>query len=267
MSHIATVVSLLILVLSSPQASARSIVLLLDVTTSVSQAMATVTVSAPVAPRADGTGSFEKAPRPDVVRQPNTPIALFLSPVVDGVVRRLPPGDELLLGRVARTLTFDSAFGGDRDHLSKFARELLNVPEEIRHGPTPLWDALDVAITRLTARPHPRAVVLVTDGLSTGNRVSFDYVLKRAVEERVAMSIVCETWGAPRVTASGRVNVGDHAEQNRWHILAPLEHTPDFFLRRLATATGGLFLSDGDGGTNPDLQAALTKIVEHLRRK
>jgi Ca-activated chloride channel family protein len=62
----------------------------------------------------------------------------------------------------------------------------------LRLGPWPIWDAVDTAVASLEVEPGRRAVVLLTDGRSTGNVHGLEEVLQRAVRSAVAVSIIGE---------------------------------------------------------------------------
>jgi uncharacterized protein with von Willebrand factor type A (vWA) domain len=85
-------------------------------------------------------------------------------------------------------------------------------------GASPLWDALDALITALDGEGGRHAVVVVTDGRTTGNTLSFAAVLARLRQARVRVFFIC-------------------AERPKQASVAD----PSVRLREIATATGGRY--------------------------
>jgi hypothetical protein len=177
-------------------------------------------------------------------RLPHRPLDLFM-PGLQELFRNLQPGERLRLGVVARRIRLSAGFDGDQSALASQARKLLNVRDDERYGPTPLWDAVDEATTALTTEPGRLAVLLVTDGLSTGNRHSLADVTKRAIEAHVCVHIVHEVPGS----ASPNAHSGDETG-NPWMMFPsnPFTGQPQVLLKELADATGGAYLGDDTTG-------------------
>ena len=265
----AVLIALATLVTSSPQERGWSILLLIDVTASVSDAMATVEGAPVPLPRPDGTGPYEIAPRPRAVKRPNSPRDLFLEPVVEGVIRRLGPQDRLRIGRVARTTTLSPTFSGDPTELVRVTQWALDIDEGGRYGPTPLWDAVDTGVSALEFEGGRRALILVTDGMSTGNHLPLDAAIAHAVRAQVIVSVLGETWGQrPRVAfrrTSGWAASDDTG--SLWRVVRwPFGNVPDTNLRKLAISTGGIFAADGDAARDPAPRAAFARILDHLQQ-
>lgn len=87
-------------------------------------------------------------------------------------------------------------------------------------GASPLWDALDATVRSLDGASGPRAIVVVTDGRTTGNTLSFDEILRRLEQARIPVFFLC-------------------AERPKQVRLAD----PSVRLRRIAAATGGEYLA------------------------
>src|SRR5690606_26519906 len=163
-----------------------SLVVIVDVTSSVSEAMVGFVW--------DGRGKANDA-RPSGMRVADSPSAIFLSPLLRGVVRAMAAGDRVRFGRVADAPELGREFATDAATLGRAARWVVDVPADVRHGRTPIWDAVDMAVSALEAeRGRRRAILLVTDGLSTGNRVGLDAVIERAAHADVAVFVVGEAW-------------------------------------------------------------------------
>ena len=93
--------------------------------------------------------------------------------MADGLLNRLRPQDRVLLMRFAGHQGWTlGAWSEDRAQNLATARMLLD-PVDPMHvtGPSPIWDAVASAARLLESQPGPRAIVLVTDGHATGNRL------------------------------------------------------------------------------------------------
>jgi hypothetical protein len=141
--------------------------------------------------------------------------------------------------------------------------EILDVPDEERYGPTPLWDAVDAAVAELEPVPGRRMVILITDGLATGNRRSLQAVIDRARAADVSVSVIVEAW---RLRSPAGWSVRD-ATRSRWTRMTRALGGPiDVHVQRLARDTGGIALTDGaDGWPAPGL--ALADILNRLRAR
>ena len=116
-------------------------------------------------------------------------------------------------------------------------------PEDIdTHGPSPMWDAIDAAVTALAPTSGRRAVILVSDGRATGNRQSPEEVGLRATAAGVTVSVVGEDW---EMTIRQDANTGVRVR-------------PGAGLEWIAGTSGGLYVADH--ATDP----APGTIVERL---
>lgn len=72
-----------------------------------------------------------------------------------------------------------------------------NFPDEVEkafkgnvedtHGPSPIWDVIYETVETLATQPHPRALLLLSDGRSTGNSRSIQFVADFAAVHGVAI--------------------------------------------------------------------------------
>jgi hypothetical protein len=108
----------------------------------------------------------------------------------------LRPGDLAGVGVIARGVQM-SAVTADRRALSSEAKSLLQVSDVERLGPSPIWDALDGAVTALASAGGRRAVVLFSDGKSSGNVRGLQEVVTHAQEAGVSISVVVEGESSP----------------------------------------------------------------------
>jgi VWFA-related protein len=90
-------------------------------------------------------------------------------------------------------------------------------------GASPVWDAVDAAVAALDSEPGRRAIVMLTDGRSTGNVHSFDEAIEHASAAGVMVSVAGEALDLS-VSQGGATRARIRASA---------------FLDRLAAATGG----------------------------
>ncbi|HVQ42919.1 MAG TPA: VWA domain-containing protein [Vicinamibacterales bacterium] len=100
-------------------------------------------------------------------------------------VQHLTVDDEARIGSFAERIQLDPvSFTSDRDMLLEIIRTELQPI-----GPTPLWNATNVAMTALSSQPGRRVVLVFTDGvdapLNGRPNVAFADIRKRAEEEEI----------------------------------------------------------------------------------
>ena len=100
-------------------------------------------------------------------------------------VQHLTLDDEARIGSFAERIQLDPvSFTSDRDMLLEIIRTELQPI-----GPTPLWNATNVAMTALSSQPGRRVVLVFTDGvdapLNGRPNVAFADIRKRAEEEEI----------------------------------------------------------------------------------
>lgn len=150
----------------------------------------------------------------------------LLVPLQSALVSALKPGDRVAFGRFGGIpLHVDRAFNSRPDNLRRAAHAVLTPPPEsvvslppsapalaLAFGPvksdpvllargmnggfglgaSPVWDAVDSAVTALESEAGRRALILLTDGRSTGNTRSLDQAILHANAARVAVFVVGE---------------------------------------------------------------------------
>jgi hypothetical protein len=119
-----------------------------------------------------------------VVTMPGT-LEEALACLVDG----LEPRDRLRVGALARHL-FLGPIRSDYRAARGDLRQVLNPTLEDIVGPTPLWDAVAYIAGELAKGPTPAAILLVTDGRSTGNRLSLAQAAQYVVDARVSLNVL-----------------------------------------------------------------------------
>ena len=100
-------------------------------------------------------------------------------------------------------------------------------------GSSPLWDALDTAATALEGATGRRAIIVVTDGRSTANRIGFAEILGRLERDRLPVFVVA-------------LDLRGVAGQD-----------PAIRLRQLAEKTGGRYLFVKRGGVGVVIKRAV----------
>jgi hypothetical protein len=101
--------------------------------------------------------------------------------VTKWLISDLQHGDSLRFGFVASRLYLSRRF--DATELTDFFRRVVQttgVPDADRFGSSPLWDAMDTAVTAAATDPGRKAIIIMTDGRSTGNRLSVDDLVAHA---------------------------------------------------------------------------------------
>jgi VWFA-related protein len=177
-----------------------------------------------------------------VSMEATTKLSVLRTGVEKWFVDKLAPRDRVQVGSVARRTSIGPAFSGSPKALLAAVRQAFDPREEDTLGPSPIWDGIDLAVAALAKAEGRRAVVLVTDGRATGNRLSPEAATVRAMAESVAVSVVGEDW---EMTIRQDANTGVRVR-------------PGVALERIASATGGLYLPDH---TNP---SAPGPILERL---
>ena len=109
---------------------------------------------------------------------------------LESVILQLETGDRAVLGRVSAKPALSQA-SSDSLALFSHVRDVLSVPA-IERVPSPLWDAVISAIDLLSRESGSRAVMLWTDGRSTGNRFGMADVIDRAAAAGVSVHILVE---------------------------------------------------------------------------
>lgn len=166
-----------------------------------------------------------------------------LTCLVDGI----RAGDLLRVGAVARHL-FLAPVRSDYKALRADVVTLLDPAVENVFGPTPLWNAIAYVSAELKKGPDPRAIILLTDGRSTGNRMSLSEAAEAAVQANVSVNVVVP---APPEHLTVMPQDGETAVIVR----------PSAPLSSLAEITGGAF-HRVSAQVPPD---ALTRVFAELR--
>ncbi len=154
-----------------------------------------------------------------------------VSASIDGdLLGRLAPEDRFGAGVFGNTMKFSGFLPGDRKARATAIRALLKDRSVGLNGPSRIWDAVDAAVSVLETQAGRRAIVLLTDGCGSGNRLSLAGAIAHAKTSDVAVSIIGSGgWVVPATRA--------------------VDHTPRSALEKLASETGGVLVTDQVGDT------------------
>src|SRR5262249_33921180 len=117
------------------------------------------------------------------------------------------------------------AVAADARARTRAIETLLNVPDQDRGGPSPVWDAIDAAVNAFEHEPGRRAIVVVTDGMATGNRLGLAEVANHAANANVSVSAI--GFEAPVKIRQNSTTV--------------IEVKPEVLLQGIAEYTGGVY--------------------------
>ena len=107
---------------------------------------------------------------------------------------RTPP-DRVRVGGLAGALVLSPRFAADQAELRLATRLALDVPRADRIGPSPLWDGVETAVQALEAERGRRAIVMVTDGRSTGNVHGMAELTTHALLADVSINVIAAPTG------------------------------------------------------------------------
>jgi Ca-activated chloride channel homolog len=177
-------------------------------------------------------------------RLPHRPEDLFGVGLRDGLLPSLQPGDRVRLGTISRQLRLSDWFPGDSTAFRAAARQVLSVPDDDRYGPSPIWDGVDDALTILEREPGDRAIVLVTDGMPTGNKVGLSSIRRRAADLGIPIFVLHQVQAL-----QGRGFHWEDLTGNPWMLLSnPLGDSAAAMLRSLADSSGGAYFDERSTG-------------------
>lgn len=141
-------------------------------------------------------------------------------------MQNLLPGDRARVGMLGSVTTLGPWFSADRVAEATAVRAMIGRAES---EASPIWDAVALAVQALDSTRGSKALLLLTDGRATANRIGLDDAIRLAQAANVSVSVVSE--GGERVLPQG----ADPTARIQ----------PSAGLEALAGATGGVFLPDG----------------------
>jgi hypothetical protein len=101
--------------------------------------------------------------------------------IVKWVVTELQPSDQLRVGFLTERPRLTRPFT-TRDFATVWPDVIAktSVPDAERFGASPLWDGLDIVVRQVAQDPGRRAILILTDGRSTGNRIGVNALVADA---------------------------------------------------------------------------------------
>ncbi len=168
--------------------------------------------------------------------------------VETALVPRVSPKDRVHVGSFARQTAIGPPIVGNPRALISAVGTALDPRKEDTFGPSPIWDAVDLAVTALANADGRRAVLLITDGQGTGNRQSPEETAAHAVQAGVSVDVMGED-----------VDIVLRQDGN-----TGVRVRPGTALQWIAFATGGLYLPDHASPATPGpiLDRLLTDLHE-----
>lgn len=176
----------------------------------------------------------------------------------EAFVRKLDPDDRARIGSFAERVQIDpEGFTSDQEELIRILRSNLQ-----QAGPTPLWNAVDEAITALQEQDGRRVVLIFSDGadapmnLRMNNRSIMD-VMRRAQRENVmvyAIGLQSTILRRPGPGRGGLGGFGGSMSQQR----------PDPGLAVIADDTGGGYF---ELNRAEDLASTFARVAEELHHQ
>lgn len=102
--------------------------------------------------------------------------------------------DRARIGAVGDTVYWTSELTANKTSLAKAAQDVLSLGPAHGQGPSPIFDGIDAAVRMVAAESvwRRRAVIIVTDGLATGNRRGSEDVARDAAVAGIAVFTITE---------------------------------------------------------------------------
>ena len=169
--------------------------------------------------------------------------------VRDHVLANLRNDTAVLVGSFGRSVRWSGDFSSGRAEQVRQLRSALSLPEAERTGPSPVWDAVNESLAALQLRSGRQAVLLVTDGQATGNRLGLAEVADRAIAAAVSINVVF-TGPSGLIKQTGDTKAGVHPERP---------------LIQLASATGGYYAARPSQSIEKAPVDALRKAARAMR--
>jgi len=105
------------------------------------------------------------------------------------VLERLEPGDRVRISGLRSDAMNPEGFSDNPKVLRSSLDALFNRPQREKAGPSPIWDAIWEALEALAIERGRPAVLVATDGRSTGNRHGLWDVLREAIRSGVSIDV------------------------------------------------------------------------------
>ena len=181
----------------------------------------------------------------------------------EAFVGKLMDADKARIGSFSTNIQVEPEdFTSDRLHLVRILRTQLQPPD----GPTPLWNALNVAMRELQPQDGRRVVLVFTDGMDEpmnfkGRNMSLMDVVDRATREDVMVYAI----GLEGVTPYGGSNRVPLPNERFGSVYrGPRTQRPDPGLEKIAKETGGGYF---ELDNTDNLAGTFARVAEELHRQ
>lgn len=181
----------------------------------------------------------------------------------EAFVGKLMDADKARIGSFSTNIQVEPEdFTNDRLHLVRILRTQLQPPD----GPTPLWNALNVAMRELQPQDGRRVVLVFTDGMDEpmnfkGRNMSLMDVIDRATREDV-MVYAIGLEGMTPYGGSNRVPLPNERFGSVYR--GPRTQRPDPGLEKIAKETGGGYF---ELDNTDNLAGTFARVAEELHRQ
>ena len=180
------------------------------------------------------------------------------------LLKGLLPADKARIGSFATRIQLDPReFTSDRGELLTILRTELQPA-----GPTPLWNALSVAVTALRQESLRRVVLVFTDGMDNtmgGRSVGLHNVMRAAQADDVMVYAIGLTRDVSGRGGRGRGGVGTAPPSSGIGVRqAPSVQKPDPGLPRIAAETGGGYFELSSAAR---LMTTFARVADELHRQ
>jgi VWFA-related protein len=202
-------------------------------------------------------------------------------------VAAMLPADKAMIGSFSNRIQVDPLqFTSDHDELLRILRTELQ-----EEGPTPLWNAVNVGITKLLHQQGRRVVLVFTDGVDSpmnqrSNNSSLREVMKRAEEEDVMVYAIGLAGQNGPIYAGGRSGggsgrggsgrggsgrggfgrggFGGRAGGGGYRARGAVDEKPDEGLPKIAAATGGGYF---ELTSTDDVSSTFRRVADELHHQ
>jgi VWFA-related protein len=118
----------------------------------------------------------------------------FRTAMDDFITLGVGPMDRARLGAIADSVYWTSNLTGDKVALAKGAEDVFRIGPAHGQGPSPIWDAVDTAVKMIAEESvwRRRAVIVVSDGLATGNVRGSEEVARDAAAAGISVHTITE---------------------------------------------------------------------------
>jgi VWFA-related protein len=180
-------------------------------------------------------------------------------------VDRLLPDDKARIGSFSDRVQVDPRdFTSDKDVMRTILKTQLQPP-----GPTPLWNALGVAMTSLLRQQGRRVVLVFTDGMDqplngSAHNVTLKEVTRRSEQEDVMIYAIGLAGHAPFGAFGRPAGRGGIGGIGGWGSRHTGEDKPDPGLQVIAQASGGGYF---ELTATDDLSPTFARVADELHQQ